>query len=382
MPRFDAKQIGRARGDDRDRRRRAGRRVDTTLHHPVAAPHEQELDAAVERGSHALRRPLRLRHLEPVRVVDPGRGELRSQLAEAAVECLARVRDDRNPACSHHSVLIDRVTVAAGISTSSENRCLLVYPCGRRAETGAGGRIAAAFGGQVRGVGARATGGLGAAPPAAAHRRSGHPPGSRAFGPTRFVRATAGTPPSFGATATEWLRRLVRDEPRSRTAPSRGWGSTARERHMGGSDANARAGGCSSGRRRHDARSDRPEGHRHHPGSGTRDAALRRRRRPRDACEQDLRDRHRPRHRRAHRRGGSRPESGDARRDLQSRARFRRARRPHRARAVDLMRRNAVRRLPVVLDDTPVGIVSLGDLAAHRDPDSALAAISEAPGNL
>ncbi len=51
-------------------------------------------------------------------------------------------------------------------------------------------------------------------------------------------------------------------------------------------------------------------------------------------------------------------------------------------RAVDLMRRNAVRRLPVVLDDTPVGIVSLGDLAAHRDPDSALAAISEAPGNL
>jgi CBS domain-containing protein len=51
-------------------------------------------------------------------------------------------------------------------------------------------------------------------------------------------------------------------------------------------------------------------------------------------------------------------------------------------RAVDLMRRNAVRRLPVVLDDTPVGIVSLGDLASDRDPESALAAISEAPGNL
>jgi CBS domain-containing protein len=51
-------------------------------------------------------------------------------------------------------------------------------------------------------------------------------------------------------------------------------------------------------------------------------------------------------------------------------------------RAVDLMRENAVRRLPVVLDGTAVGIVSLGDLASQRDPDSALAAISEAPGNV
>ena len=51
-------------------------------------------------------------------------------------------------------------------------------------------------------------------------------------------------------------------------------------------------------------------------------------------------------------------------------------------RAVALMRENAVRRLPVVLDGTPVGIVSLGDLAVQRDPESALAAISEAPGNV
>ncbi len=51
-------------------------------------------------------------------------------------------------------------------------------------------------------------------------------------------------------------------------------------------------------------------------------------------------------------------------------------------RAIDLMRQNAVRRLPVVLDGTPIGIVSLGDLAAHRDPQSALAAISGAPGNV
>jgi CBS domain-containing protein len=51
-------------------------------------------------------------------------------------------------------------------------------------------------------------------------------------------------------------------------------------------------------------------------------------------------------------------------------------------RAVDLMRLNAVRRLPVMLEGKPVGIVSLGDLASHDDPDSVLAAISEAPGNI
>ncbi|MFF3328102.1 CBS domain-containing protein [Streptomyces sp. NPDC002888] len=44
--------------------------------------------------------------------------------------------------------------------------------------------------------------------------------------------------------------------------------------------------------------------------------------------------------------------------------------------AVELMREHAVRRLPVVEDGRPVGIVSLGDLALARDPDSALADIS------
>ena len=49
--------------------------------------------------------------------------------------------------------------------------------------------------------------------------------------------------------------------------------------------------------------------------------------------------------------------------------------------AVRLMRRHAVRRLPVVVDGKPVGIVSLGDLAVERDPDSALADISMAAPN-
>lgn len=46
--------------------------------------------------------------------------------------------------------------------------------------------------------------------------------------------------------------------------------------------------------------------------------------------------------------------------------------------AVGLMRENAVRRLPVVEDGHPVGMVSLGDLAVADDPDSALADISRA----
>jgi CBS domain-containing protein len=49
--------------------------------------------------------------------------------------------------------------------------------------------------------------------------------------------------------------------------------------------------------------------------------------------------------------------------------------------AVKLMRERSIRRLPVVQGDRPVGIVSIGDLAQDRDPESALADISAAPPN-
>ena len=49
--------------------------------------------------------------------------------------------------------------------------------------------------------------------------------------------------------------------------------------------------------------------------------------------------------------------------------------------AVRLMRTHAIRRLPVVEGGQAVGIVSLGDLAVERDPDSALGEISGAPPN-
>jgi CBS domain-containing protein len=49
--------------------------------------------------------------------------------------------------------------------------------------------------------------------------------------------------------------------------------------------------------------------------------------------------------------------------------------------AVNIMRERAVRRLPVIDGDTPVGFVSIGDLAIERDERSALADISAAPSN-
>jgi CBS domain-containing protein len=49
--------------------------------------------------------------------------------------------------------------------------------------------------------------------------------------------------------------------------------------------------------------------------------------------------------------------------------------------AARLMAERAIRRLLVVEDGRAVGIVSIGDLAAERDPHSALGGISAAPPN-
>ncbi len=50
-------------------------------------------------------------------------------------------------------------------------------------------------------------------------------------------------------------------------------------------------------------------------------------------------------------------------------------------RAAQLMRDKAIRRLPVMDGDQPIGIVSIGDLAVEKDSRSALADISAAPPN-
>jgi CBS domain-containing protein len=48
---------------------------------------------------------------------------------------------------------------------------------------------------------------------------------------------------------------------------------------------------------------------------------------------------------------------------------------------MDLMRVNAIRRLPVCVAGQPIGIISLGDLAVDRDPTSVLGMISDAMPN-
>jgi CBS domain-containing protein len=51
------------------------------------------------------------------------------------------------------------------------------------------------------------------------------------------------------------------------------------------------------------------------------------------------------------------------------------------AKATRLVRERAVRRIPVLRDGTPVGVVSIGDLALAQDATSALSGISSAPPN-
>jgi CBS domain-containing protein len=46
-----------------------------------------------------------------------------------------------------------------------------------------------------------------------------------------------------------------------------------------------------------------------------------------------------------------------------------------------VMRDRAVRRIPVLEGDVPVGIVSIGDLAIIEDPDSAFADVSKTRPN-
>ena len=49
--------------------------------------------------------------------------------------------------------------------------------------------------------------------------------------------------------------------------------------------------------------------------------------------------------------------------------------------AIEIVRSQNVRRVPVVQDGRPVGIVSIGDLAIVRDDGSALADLSSSPAN-
>ena len=51
------------------------------------------------------------------------------------------------------------------------------------------------------------------------------------------------------------------------------------------------------------------------------------------------------------------------------------------AEATQRVRERAVRRIPVLQDGIPVGVVSIGDLALEKDGTSALSGVSSAPPN-
>jgi len=50
--------------------------------------------------------------------------------------------------------------------------------------------------------------------------------------------------------------------------------------------------------------------------------------------------------------------------------------------ATRLVRERGVRRIPVLADGTPVGVVSIGDLALEKDATSALSGVCSGPPNL
>ena len=118
IPRLVAKRFAVPAGIDREARLRAGEHVDAALHHPVAAPREDELRALVEGASNLRRRLAALRHLAPERIVDSLGLEHATKLGQPAAERLPGVRDDRDL----HVGLRARRLVAAAAARSPGRR--------------------------------------------------------------------------------------------------------------------------------------------------------------------------------------------------------------------------------------------------------------------
>ena len=83
-------QVRGAGREDRERRVRAGHRVDAALHRAVAAPDEEQLGPLGQGTLHLLRREAALRHLDPQRIGHSLALQLAPQLGQAAAERLCR----------------------------------------------------------------------------------------------------------------------------------------------------------------------------------------------------------------------------------------------------------------------------------------------------
>src|SRR6185312_8945017 len=106
-PQVGRQQVGRpGRHDRKVDLLRSGQRVNATLDHPVAAPHEDQARALLHGPPHRLRRRPTRRHLVPERVGVSGPGQPAAQLTEPAIQGLAGVRNDRQSLLSHPSNLV------------------------------------------------------------------------------------------------------------------------------------------------------------------------------------------------------------------------------------------------------------------------------------
>ena len=76
---------------------RAGEGVHTPLNHAVAAPHEYQIDAVLDRAAGRLARLAALGHLVPDGFVEPFVGDQLPEFVEAAAEGLLPVGDDGDP---------------------------------------------------------------------------------------------------------------------------------------------------------------------------------------------------------------------------------------------------------------------------------------------
>jgi hypothetical protein len=95
-PEVLCEQIGGPGRHDREARLRLRQRIDAALHHPVAAPGEDQLRSAAQGALDLLGRLTALLDLVPLGVTNAPRGERLAELRQAPVEVLALVRDDCN----------------------------------------------------------------------------------------------------------------------------------------------------------------------------------------------------------------------------------------------------------------------------------------------
>ena len=123
MPRLVANRFAVPAGTIARLTLRAGEHVDAALHHPVAAPGEDQLRTLVERALDLRRRLAALRHLAPERIVDSLGCENATKLGEAALRASCRSARRRRPSLRPSHLAAAPAARHAKTMTISAQRC-------------------------------------------------------------------------------------------------------------------------------------------------------------------------------------------------------------------------------------------------------------------